>query len=98
MPPDVVLGPMAHLCFTPNLQRHLRCEEQEHPGSTVAEILEGAFTLDPRLRGYVLEDDGSLRKHMNIFLNGEQINDRQTLGDAVVASDELYIMQALSGG
>ena len=89
---------MAHLRFTANLQRHLRCEDQEHSGSSVAEILEAAFTLEPRLRGYVLEDDGGLRKHMNIFLNGQQIDDRQELSDAVEDSDELYIMQALSGG
>ena len=89
---------MAHLRFTANLQRHLRCEEQEHRGNSVAEVLEAAFILDPRLRGYVLEDDGSLRKHMNIFKNGQQISDRQLLSDAVIDSDELYIMQALSGG
>ena len=89
---------MAHLSFTQNLQRHLRCESQEHPGSSVADVLENAFAQDPRLRGYVLEDDGSLRKHMNIFVNGEQISDRRGLSDAVGDSDELYIMQALSGG
>lgn len=64
----------------------------------MAEVLEAAFARDPRLRGYVLEDDGSLRKHMNIFLNGEQISDRRRLSDAVDDADELYIMQALSGG
>jgi len=89
---------MAHLSFTQNLQRHLRCEPQEHPGSTVSEVLEGAFAQDPRLRSYVLEDDGALRKHMNVFVNGEQILDRRRLSDAVGDSDELYIMQALSGG
>ena len=89
---------MARLSFTTNLQRHLQCETQEHPGSTVAEILAAAFAQDPRLRGYVLEDDGSLRKHMNIFLNGRQIADRRGLSDLVIDADELYIMQALSGG
>lgn len=89
---------MAHLSFTTNLQRHLRCEAQEHPGTSVAEVLEGAFARDPRLRSYVLEDDGSLRKHMNIFKNGLQIADRRGLSDSVTDADELYIMQALSGG
>ena len=64
----------------------------------MSEVLEGAFAQDPRLRSYVLEDDGALRKHMNVFVNGEQILDRRRLSDAVGDSDELYIMQALSGG
>ena len=89
---------MAHLSFTTNLQRHLRCEAQEHPGASVAEVLEAAFAQDPRMRGYLLEDDGGLRKHMNIFLNGQQIRDRRRLSDPVCDRDELYIMQALSGG
>ncbi len=35
---------------------------------------------------------------MNIFVNGQQIADRVHLSDAVADTDELYIMQALSGG
>ncbi len=89
---------MASLSFTANLQRHLRCETQTIPGSTVREVVEAACAQNEKLRGYVLEDDGSLRKHMNIFLNGQQIEDRTHLSDAVAPSDELYIMQALSGG
>ncbi len=89
---------MASLSFTANLQRHLRCETQELAGATVREVLEAACASNPRLRGYVLEDDGSLRKHMNIFLNGQQIEDRTNLSDSVNEADELYVMQALSGG
>jgi len=64
----------------------------------VREVLDAACAQIPKLRGYVLEDDGSLRKHMNIFLNGQQIADRKHLSDAVGEDDELYVMQALSGG
>jgi molybdopterin synthase sulfur carrier subunit len=86
------------LSFTANLQRHLRCEPQEVCGATVREVLEAACKSNPKLRSYVLEDDGSLRKHMNIFLNGQQIEDRIRLSDSVAENDELYVMQALSGG
>ena len=89
---------MASLSFTANLRRHLTCDAQELAGTTVREVLEAACQGNPRLRGYVLEDDGSLRKHMNIFLNGQQIEDRKHLSDPVGDHDELYIMQALSGG
>ncbi len=96
--PHIVSLAMASLSFTANLQRHLRCESQELAGTSVREVLEAACAANPKLRGYVLEDDGSLRKHMNIFLNGQQIDDRTTLSDAVTDDDELYVMQALSGG
>ncbi len=89
---------MASLSFTANLQRHLQCETQDLDGTTVREVVDAACARDEKLRGYVLEDDGSLRKHMNIFLNGQQIEDRAQLSDVVAATDELYIMQALSGG
>ena len=89
---------MARLSFTANLQRHLACETQELAGQTVQEVLEAAFARSEALRGYILEDDGSLRKHMNVFVNGQQIADRASLSDAVAEHDEIYIMQALSGG
>ena len=89
---------MAMVCFTANLVRHVRCDSQDIPGETVAEVLEGVFVSNEVLRGYVLEDSGALRKHMNVFVNGQQISDHQKLSDAVGPDDEVYVMQALSGG
>ncbi len=59
------------------------------------ETLEGHF---PGLRNYLLNDDGSVRKHVNIFHNQKLIHDRNTLTDVVSEASEIYIMQALSGG
>jgi len=84
--------------FTPNIQRHVRCPETEAPGVTVREVLEHVFGGNPRARGYVLDDQGALRRHMAIFVNGTAINDRDALSDRVAPKDEIYIMQALSGG
>ena len=89
---------MATVSFTANLVRHVRCETQEVSGRTVADALQEVFEANPTLRGYVLEDDGALRKHMNVFVNGQQIADRRQLTDAVGEKDEIYVMQALSGG
>ena len=41
---------------------------------------------------------GALRKHMLVFIDGEQIHDRTGLSDPVTADAEVYVMQALSGG
>ena len=89
---------MARVVFTQNLQRHVACPEVEAPGATVGEALAHVFADNPRLRGYVVDERGALRKHMIVFIDGRQIVDRQGLSDGVGARTEIYVMQALSGG
>jgi hypothetical protein len=84
--------------FTPNLKRHVDCPDVEASGATVREVLDRVFADHPRLRGYVVDERGVLRKHMVIFVDGRQLADRQQLSDAVLPASELYVMQALSGG
>jgi molybdopterin synthase sulfur carrier subunit len=88
--PEVVL--------TPNLRRHVACPTLDLPGNTVREVLDALFAEHPQLRGYVLDDQGALRHHMVIFVDGKQVQDRVHLDEPVRANSEIYIMQALSGG
>ena len=39
-----------------------------------------------------------VRKHVAVFLNGETVRDREGLADAVAEGDEIFVLQALSGG
>ncbi len=89
---------MATLEFTPNIQRHVACPRQVVGGATVREVLEAAFADNPRARSYVLDDQGSLRKHINVFLDGTLITDRVRLSDPVTPQSSIYVFQALSGG
>lgn len=89
---------MPIVAFTPNLARHIDCPAQEAPGSTVREVLDGVFALNPRLRGYVLDDQGGVRRHMSVFVDERQIKDRAALSDAVGPDSRIFVMQALSGG
>ncbi|MFM7044446.1 MAG: MoaD/ThiS family protein [Ilumatobacteraceae bacterium] len=89
---------MARVVFTKNLQRHVPCPPTEQSGDTVREVLDRVFAAQPRLRGYVVDERGALRKHMSVFVDGVLIADRATLGDAVGPHSEIYVMQALSGG
>ena len=89
---------MARVTFTANLQRHVAAGPVEAPGRTVREVLDAVFAGNSQARGYVLDDQAALRKHMAIFVNGVQIRDRIDLSDPVPADGEIYIMQALSGG
>jgi hypothetical protein len=89
---------MADVAFTPNLQRHVECPRRDAPGATVREVLEGVFADNPRLRGYIVDEHGALRRHMIVFVDGRQISDRERLSDRVGPKSEIYVMQALSGG
>ncbi|HEV3167595.1 MAG TPA: MoaD/ThiS family protein [Isosphaeraceae bacterium] len=89
---------MARVTFTQNIQRHVACPPAKAAGQTVRDVLEAVFAANGQARGYVLDDQGSLRKHMNIFINGEQIKDRDRLSDPVPEDADVYVFQALSGG
>jgi len=52
----------------------------------------------PGMADYILENDGALRKHVNIFIGENMIKDRTELSDTVKNTDTIFIMQALSGG
>lgn len=89
---------MPHIRFTQNIQRHVPCPPRDVEGATVREALDGYFTHNPSARGYVLDDQGALRKHMAIFINGEPVLDRANLADPVPPEGTIDIIQALSGG
>ena len=89
---------MAKVEFTPNLRRHLAVSSVEVPGGTLRGVLERVFAGQERLRGYVLDDQGALRKHVTIFVDGRRVADRTHLSDPVGEDSSVYVMQALSGG
>ncbi|MGE0864130.1 MAG: MoaD/ThiS family protein [Vicinamibacterales bacterium] len=89
---------MPSVRFTRNIQRHVACPTREVEGTTLREVFEAYFSHNEQARGYVLEDDGKLRKHMAAFIDGRQIDDRISLSDAVPASAVVDVVQSLSGG
>jgi sulfur-carrier protein len=89
---------MAKVVFTSNVQRYVVCPEVEAPGRTVREVLDNVFAENAQARGYVLDDQSALRKHMAIFVDGRMIRDRARLADPVDERSTIRIFQALSGG
>lgn len=89
---------MPRIVFTSNLQRHVDCPASVVNGQTVREVLDVVFAEHRNLRGYVVDDQGRLRTHMAIFVDGKPIKDRDQLSDSVGPQSEVYVMQALSGG
>jgi hypothetical protein len=89
---------MGQVRFTANLQRHLACPPRAHAGGTLREALEGVFAENPRLRSYILDEHGRLRRHVVIYVNDTPLVDRLALSDPLAAEDEVFVFQALSGG
>jgi molybdopterin converting factor small subunit len=89
---------MPRVTFTANLQRHLDVPTLEVGGTTAGEVLAEVFARKPLLRSYIVDDQGRLRRHVNVFVNAAMIADRDGLSDAVRPDDEVFVFQALSGG
>lgn len=89
---------MPIVSFTQNLRRHVDCPSTAVNGKTVRDALEAVFVSHEQLRGYVLDDQGRLRRHMLVAVDGVMVNDRVDLADPVEPDSEIYVIQALSGG
>lgn len=89
---------MPTILFTSALQRFLAVPTVAVAGATVGEALAHVFASRPALKSYVLDDQGALRRHVAVYVNGQPVNDRVHLTDPVGPHDEIYVFQALSGG
>lgn len=89
---------MPRVTFTANLLRHISLTEIAVEGGNLAEALHSVFSRHPQVRSYLLDDQGAVRKHVVIFLDGTAIADRTHLTDPVRPDTEICVMQALSGG
>lgn len=89
---------MANLHFTQNLTRHTQCPSAGFAADTVAELFERYFEKWPTVRGYVLDDQGEVRHHVKVLIDGRNIKDRHRLTDRLNTDSEVYVFQALSGG
>jgi molybdopterin converting factor small subunit len=66
----------------------------EMEGATVGEVLRGLETTHPKLEGWILDEQGRVRQHVNVFVNGERLKE-----DApVAAGDRLHVLPSISGG
>jgi MoaD family protein len=69
--------------------------EIEAKGATVGQLLEDLNRRYPGIRFRMVDEQDGIRPHIRVFVNGEQIWD---LSIALRSSDEVQILQALSGG
>jgi sulfur-carrier protein len=86
---------MARVVFTSHLQRFVECPEHEVGGGSLRSALAQVFAGNPRLREYILDDQGRLRKHVIVFVDGRRTRE---LDDSVSSRSQIHVLQALSGG
>lgn len=65
---------------------------------SVAEVLSAVNEMAPGFTDYVLDEQGALRRHVNLSINNAMVIDKKTLSDHVPDDVTVYIFQALSGG
>jgi hypothetical protein len=61
-------------------------------------VLNNYFRENERARGYVLDEQGKIRQHMVVFIDGEMVRDRDKLSDPVQPASVIDVIQSLSGG
>ena len=89
---------MASIAFTPHLRAVGPVSRTACEAATLAEALDALAGDYPRLKDYVLDDQGRLRKHIAIFIDGTLASRETALAVPLTASSDVYVFQALSGG
>ncbi len=78
-----------------SLLSYTKAREVEATGATLTELLADLDRQYPGLRFRVIDEQDKMRGHMRFFVNGEQVFD---LTHTLRPTDEVYLLQALSGG
>jgi molybdopterin synthase sulfur carrier subunit len=85
--------------FTPHLRRFFDLPEVHLArAETLAGLVRELDESWPGLGFYVTDEQGRLRQHVAIWVDGERVRDRETLSDPLTPDSEVHILQALSGG
>jgi sulfur-carrier protein len=89
---------MARIEFTAQLQRFTETPRLDVAAATLREALDAAFAANPRLHGYVLDEQGHVRQHVVVFVDAQRLEDRCDLNHPLQPHSRIYVLQALSGG
>lgn len=89
---------MVKVEFAASFQRHKPCPAQSVSAGTLASVLEQSFVAEPGLRHYVLDDQGHIRKHVAVFINGAMHQQRHRMDLEVNDEGKVLVIQCLTGG
>ena len=89
---------MALIAFTSHLEGIGPTDLVRYDGATVGALLNAVAADYPRLPGYVFDDQGRIRRHVAVFVDGVMRPRDTVLQLPVTEQSEVYVLQALSGG
>ena len=72
--------------------------EIEVDGNNVRKVLDQLFDAHPDIKNHLIEEDGSLRNFVNIFINGEDIRQKGGLEADVDDGSDVRIIPSIAGG
>jgi molybdopterin converting factor small subunit len=67
-------------------------------GATIAELLDSLDARYPGLAGQIRENNGQIRRFVNVFVNGTNARDLDGAATAIKVGDEIGIIPAMAGG
>ena len=73
-------------------------EVVEADGSTIDEILQSLDSSYPGLKGRICDEQGNVRRFVNVYLNDEDIRFLEDKATSVREGDEISIVPAIAGG
>jgi molybdopterin converting factor small subunit len=84
----------------PALMKFYVDNQTEFPiaGATVAELIDNVVARYPTLKPHLFEPGGKLRRHFNIFVNGEHIRELNGLDTPLNEDDKVILMVSAAGG
>jgi sulfur carrier protein ThiS len=91
-------GGLARIAFTSHLRAVGPCDPTVYDGATLAEVLDAVAADYPLLKPYVLDDQGRVRRHIAIFVDGTMQPRDAALALPLTEASTIYVLQALSGG
>src|SRR5437660_1590054 len=93
--PAPTIPPMAVVCVHGPLRKPLGdCAEHRLEGQTVVELLRGLERDHPAIGGWILDERGLIRRHINVFVNGERGEETTAVG----SDDRVEVLPAITGG
>jgi molybdopterin converting factor small subunit len=66
----------------------------ELDGGSLLDVLRSLETEHPRIVGWVLDEHGRIRRHVNVFVNGEMTRDDLPLAPG----DRVHVVPSITGG
>lgn len=78
--------------FFPNLK------DISTSSGTIKDTISEVENHYPGIQNFLIDQNGQLRDHVNIYIGSQLIKDRKDLSDVVEENDEVYFFQAISGG